>query len=148
MSAVLAAVFDSHKTAEAVRTRLVKEGFPTDRVALTSREELGQAKVVPAAALAEKLTQYFQQLFPGGSAQDPVRRLQAAVVAGHAVLAVHPRGEVETAHAAEILDQGNPLEIRAKDLGDQTLEHAAADEESSALSWIGRVMVAPLAPDR
>jgi hypothetical protein len=28
------------------------------------------------------------------------------------------------------------------------LEHAAADQESSALSWIGRVMIAPQLSDR
>jgi len=37
------------------------------------------------------------------------------------------------------------MQIEARDLDKQSLEHAAADQESSALSWIGRVMVAPQA---
>lgn len=38
MRAVVAALFPSHEDAEGVRTRLVADGFPTDRVDLTSRE--------------------------------------------------------------------------------------------------------------
>ena len=149
MSAVLAAVYESQEAAELVRTRLVKDGFPTDRVELTSREELGQAEVVPAAGVGEKLARYFEQLFPqeeGGPV--PVRQLQAAVEGGKAVIAVQPRGQVEIERAARILNDADPLEIRASDLGNQTMEHAAARQESSTLSWIGRVMVAPNVRDR
>jgi hypothetical protein len=40
------------------------------------------------------------------------------------------------------------MQIKATNLDKQSLEHAAADQESSALSWIGRVMVAPQVRDR
>jgi hypothetical protein len=40
------------------------------------------------------------------------------------------------------------MQIKGADLDRQSLEHAAAEEESSALSWIGRVMVAPQVRDR
>ena len=50
MSAVLVAIFNDHAAAEGVRTRLVKDGLPTDRVELTSCQELGQAKLVPRRA--------------------------------------------------------------------------------------------------
>jgi hypothetical protein len=40
------------------------------------------------------------------------------------------------------------MQIEARDLDKQSMEHAAADQESSALSWIGRVMVAPQVRDR
>ena len=63
MSAVLVAVFNDHASAEAVRTRLVKDGFPTDRVELTSLQELGQVKLVPREGLSAKLTAYFRKLF-------------------------------------------------------------------------------------
>ena len=143
MSAVLAAVFSNHQAAEAVRTRLVSDGFPTDRVELTSSQELGQARLVPSPGLADKLTQYFGQLFPQDSQRAPVQSLQSAVLAGRAVIAVHPRGPVETERAVEILNENGPIELRANDLDKQGLEHAAAQNEHGALSWAGRVIVAP-----
>jgi hypothetical protein len=148
MSAVLAAIYSSHEGAEQVRIRLVNDGFPTDRVELTSRKELGQAKLVPAADMEGKLTQYFRQLFPDTRGDVPVRQLQSAIQTGQAVIAVHPRGQIETDRAIQILNEGGPLQIEATDLEKQSLEHAAADQESSALSWIGRVMVAPHVRDR
>jgi len=68
MSAVLVAAFSDHATAETVRTRLVQDGFPTDRVQLTSCQELGQVELVPRASVGEKLAEYFGKLFQGGSA--------------------------------------------------------------------------------
>jgi hypothetical protein len=146
MSAVVAAVFADHDTAVHVRTRLVKDGFPTDRVELTSTEELGQAEVVPQAGVPEKLTQYFSQLFPdrGGA----VNLFQGAVLAGHAVIAVHPRGDVETNRVVQLLNENDPVEVRAQDLDKQPLEQAASKSQSSALSWIGKTMVAPRVPHR
>jgi hypothetical protein len=148
MSAVLAAVYTSHEDAEAVRIRLVNDGFPTDRVELTSRKELGQAKLVPAADVEDKLTQYFRQLFPDNGSDTPVHQLQSAIQTGQAVIAVHPRGQIETDRAIQILNVGGPMQIEATDLEKQSLEHAAADQESSALGWIGRVMIAPHVRDR
>jgi len=148
MSAVLVAVYKGHGAAEEVRIRLVNDGFPTDRVELTSRQELGQAKLAPAADVEDKLTQYFRQLFPGDRGDVPVRQLQSAIQGGEAVIAVHPRGQIETERAIQILNEGEPMQIKGADLDRQSLEHAAAEEESSALSWIGRVMVAPQVRDR
>jgi hypothetical protein len=148
MSAVLAAVYSSHEEAEQVRVRLVNDGFPTDRVELTSRKELGQAKLVPAADVEDKLTQYFRQLFPDTGSDAAVHQLQSAIQAGQAVIAVHPRGQIETERAIRILNEAGPMQIKARDLDKQSLEHAAADQDSSALSWIGRVMVAPQVRDR
>jgi len=42
MSAVLLAVFGQYGDAERVRTQLVRDGFPTDRVELTSATEPGR----------------------------------------------------------------------------------------------------------
>ncbi len=148
MSAVLAAVFTDHTIADHARTELVRDGFPTDRVELTSREELGDARVVPAAGVSDKLAKYFKQLFPEGTERPAVRRLQQAVLEGHAVIAVHPRGDVETQRAMDILNRAEPIEVRAADLDKQSLEGAAALREDSGLAWIGRVLVAPKAPER
>jgi len=147
MSAVLTALYKDHATAEQVRTCLVRDGFPTDRVELTSRDELGQAGVEPAPGVAGKLQQYFQQLFHTEGEPDSVRQLEHAVLDGKAVIAVHPRGDQETKTALGIMEQAGPLEFKSKDLDKQQGEHAA-DAGSDALSWIGKVMVAPLAPHR
>ena len=47
MSAVLLAVFGQYGDADRVRTKLVSDGFPTDRVELTSSAEPGRAGVQP-----------------------------------------------------------------------------------------------------
>src|ERR1700722_19189851 len=109
MSAVLVAVFSDHATAEGVRTRLVNDGFPTDRVELTSSQELGQAKLVPRQSVGEKLTEYFGKLFQTGndnSDELSVRLLAHAVLDGKAALAVHPRGDAETQRALGLLNEG------------------------------------------
>ncbi|HZO21565.1 MAG TPA: hypothetical protein VFB37_03605 [Steroidobacteraceae bacterium] len=147
MSAVLTALYSNHETAEQVRTRLVQDGFPTDRVQLTSRQELGQADVAPAKELPEKLKQYFHQLFQNERAQRSAQRLERAVLDGGAVIAVHPRGDVETQRALALMEDSGPVEFRASDLQNQAGEHAASSG-SEALSWIGKIMVAPLAPHR
>lgn len=64
MSEVLAALFPNHEVAQGVRTRLVADGFPTDRVELTSSKEARQSELVPAQSTVEKLTLHYRQLFP------------------------------------------------------------------------------------
>jgi hypothetical protein len=149
MSAVLVAVFSDHATAEGVRTRLVNDGFPTDRVELTSSQELGQAKLVPRQSVGEKLAEYFGKLFQTGndsSDEHSVRLLARAVLDGKAALAVHPRGDVETQRALELLNEGGPVELRGADLQNQAFEHAATESET-AVTWVGKVLAAPGAPD-
>jgi hypothetical protein len=145
----IVAVFNDHATAAGVRTRLVKDGFPTDRVELTSSRELGQAKLVPRGSLGEKLAEYFRQLFQNGdgSAEHSVQLLQGAVLDGKAALAVHPRGDVETKRALQLLNDGGPVELRGADLQNQTLEHAATETETPVVTWLGKVLAAPGAPD-
>lgn len=150
MSAVLVAVFNDHATAEGVRTRLVKDGFSTDRVELTSCQELGQAKLVPRKSVSGKLTEYFRKLFQSstnGSGERWVALFQRAVLAGKAAVAVQPRGDVETQRALQLLNQAGPVELRGVDLQNQTLEHAATETETPIFTWIGKVLAAPGAPD-
>lgn len=149
MSAILVAVFEDHTTAENIRTQLVKDGFPTDRVELTSLQELGQVKLIPRDGLGAKLTEYFGNLFQhAGTHGDErsVQLLQRAVLDGKATVAVQPRGDIETQRALELLNEGGPLEIRHADLESQMLEHAASEGETS-LTWIGKVLAGPGAPD-
>jgi hypothetical protein len=150
MSAVLAAVFNDHATAEGVRTRLVKDGFPTDRVELTSCQELGQVKLVPREGGGEKLTEYFRKLFQSGtngSGERWVPLFQRAVLDGKAVVAVQPRGDIETKRALQLLNQAGPVELRGVDLQNQTFEHAATETETPIFTWMGKVLAAPGAPD-
>lgn len=153
MSAVLVAAFSDHATAERVRTRLVQDGFPTDRVQLTSCQELGQVKLVPRASLSEKLAEYFGKLFQGGggaangNAERSTRLFQNAVLEGKATIAVQPRGDIETRRALELLNDGGPVELRGSDLQSQTFEHAATETETPIFTWMGKVLAGPGAPD-
>jgi hypothetical protein len=96
MSAVLAALFPSHQVAVAVRTRLVEDGFPTDRVELASRQDPGPSDVVPAKDMADKLRLHFRQLFPADEDAEATEVLCRGILEGRAVIAVHPRGDIET----------------------------------------------------
>jgi hypothetical protein len=150
MSAVLVAVFKDHAAAEAVRTDLVKDGFPTDRVELTSSQELGQAKVVPRADVGEKLAEYFRKLLQSGTeggGERWVPLFQRAVLDGKAAVAVQPRGDIETRRALQLLNQGDPVELRGVDLKNQALEHAATEAETPIFTWMGKILSAPGARD-
>jgi hypothetical protein len=146
MSAVLAALFPSHAVAEGVRTRLVTDGFPTDRVELTSREEAKQAELVPADSMAEKLTLHFQQLFPASEDAEAMRALCHGVTTGGAVIAVHPRGDIETRRAVEILEQAGPVELRATDLDKQSMEHAASRGDDTVIPNARKILLGPGQP--
>jgi len=128
MSALVVALYDNHAAAERVRTRLVQEGFPTDRVQLTSGDEPGQAAVVGySPELEAQLEEYFSRLFDRMDELPNVHFFVDGVTQGHAALTVHPRGEIETSRALEILEEAQPLEICDHDLEDQMMEQAAAD---------------------
>jgi hypothetical protein len=148
MSALLVAVFNDHATAEALRARLVPDGFPTDRVELTFCEEFGQAKLVPREGMSTKLKEYFHTLFQSGgngSGEPWVSVYQRAVLDGKAAVAVQPRGDTETQGALQLLNHGGPVELRGADLQNQTLEHAAT--ETPIFTWMGKILVGPGAPD-
>lgn len=150
VSAVLVAAFNDHATGEGVRTRLVKDGFPTDRVELTSCEELGRVEFVPRGRASEKLTEYFRTLFQigtQGAGERWAALFRSAVLDGKAAVAVHPRGELETKRALELLNQAGPVELQGVDLEHQTLEHAATETEAPIFTWMGKVLAAPGAPD-
>jgi hypothetical protein len=137
MSALVVALYDNHAAAERVWTRLVQEGFPTERVQLTSGDEHGQAAVVGLSAeLEAQLEEYFSGLFDRMDELPNVHFFVDGVTQGHAALTVHPRGEIETSRALEILEEAQPLEICDHDLDDQTMEHAAADDDDPYLKQL------------
>ena len=131
MSALVVALYENHAAAERVRTRLVQEGFPTDRVRLTSQTEPGQAAVAsPSDDLETQLEHYFSGLFDRVDERSNVHVFVDGVQQGHAALTVHPRGEVETNRALQIMEQAQPIEICDHDLDSQGMERAAATGES------------------
>ena len=137
MSALIAALYPDHATADRIRTSLVSEGFATDRVQLTSREELGPAGVTPAGDTTSQLRKFFAQTFPNADEAEGVREFVDGVQQGHAALVIHPRGEVETKQAMDILSASQPLTVREHDLANQSMERAASH---SGETMVGKVL--------
>jgi hypothetical protein len=139
MSAVLLAVFGQYGDAERVRTRLVSDGFPTDRVELTSSAEPGRAGLHPAGSRRAKFMQYFRTLLTEEDERAFAEALAERVEGGGAAtIAVHPRGAIETARAAEILEDSGAVEVVGHDLENQTFEHAASRGEGY---WVRHFML-------
>ena len=126
MSAVLLAVFSEYRDADRVRTRLVRDGFPTDRVELTASSDRGRAGVQPGSP-HEQFRQYFRTLLSQESERVFAELLAQRVENGDAVaIAVHPRGQIEIDRAAHILEDAGASEVVGHDLENQSFEYAAA----------------------
>src|SRR5256885_946848 len=138
MSAVLLAVFNEYGAAERVRTRLVGDGFPTDRVELTASCEPGRAGLHPAASARARFVQYFRTLLSEDDERPFVELLAERVEGGAATIAVHPRGAIETVRAAEILETEGALELVGHDLENQTFEFAASRADGY---WVRHFML-------
>ena len=138
MSAVLLAVFDEYGRAERVRTKLVKDGFPTDRVELTAACEPGRAGLHPARSAHERFVQYFRTLLSKEDERPFVELLAERVGGGAATIAVHPRGAIETTRAAEILEDEGAVEVVGHDLEKQSFERAASSGEGA---WVRHFML-------
>ncbi len=138
MSAVLLAVFNEYGVADRVRTRLVGDGFPTDRVELTASCEPGRAGLHPATSARAKFLQYFRTLLTEDNEWPYVELLAARVEDGAATITVHPRGAIETARAAEILETEGAVEVVGHDLENQTFEYAASPGDGY---WVRHFML-------
>jgi hypothetical protein len=109
-----------------VRTRLVSDGFPTDRVELTASREPGRAGLQPAGSEHERFVAYFRTLLGAEDERPFVEGLAERVEKGAATITVHPRGAIETERAAAILEGEGALEVVGHDLQNQSFEHAAS----------------------
>jgi hypothetical protein len=136
MAAVLVALYDGHPRAERVRTELVADGFPTDRVSLTSPREPGTAGIIAADSATDRYREYFESLFDSDEQRRHAKWLASRVRAGAAAVTVHPRGEREIAQATEILERNGPVEIDREHLEDTTMEFASARHERSYVSRV------------
>jgi hypothetical protein len=137
MSAVLLAVFDRFSDAEKVRTELVRDGFPTDRVELTAQHEKGRAGVQPAESAHGQFLQYYRTLFDQEGEEAFARELADRVADGAiSTIVVHPRGDVETSRATQILQHEGAQQLAAHDLGSQAFERAASPEEGTVLGQL------------
>lgn len=138
MSTVLVAVFTNHAAAERMRTRLVRDGFPSDRVDVTSKREPGRAAVEPGSSAHERYLQYFSTLFNRPEERAYAERLAHKVERGGATVTVLPRGRIEVDRARSLLKHAAPREIDTHDLAWQGWEHAAARHEHPWVSafWI------------
>jgi hypothetical protein len=136
MPAVLVALYDSHATAARVRTALVHDGFPTDRVDLVSTRESGPAGLIAAGSPRQQFREYFESLFDDERERRHADILADRVRTGGATITVHPRGQPEIERAIEILRRNSPLEIEHEHLDQTALEHAASAHERSYLSRV------------
>jgi hypothetical protein len=138
MSAVILAVFNEYSAADRVRTRLVSDGFPTDRVELTAAQEPGRAGLHPADSIHSRFVQYFRTLLNRDEERSFAEALAERVEGGAATITVHPRGAIETERAAEILEREGATEVVGHDLENQSFEHAASRSDGY---WVRHFML-------
>jgi hypothetical protein len=138
MSAVLLAMFNDYVVADRVRTLLVQDGFPTDRVELTACCEPGRAALEPANSPHGQFVQYFRALFSHDDEQHFPELFAQRVESGATAITVHPRGPVETLRATEILKLAGAVETAEHEISNQPFEHAAA---RNARPWVSNLWV-------
>jgi len=112
MTPVIVALFDDYGIAERVRTELVADGIPTDRVELTSLLETGQADAEPGDAFVARVANYFHTLLDqdgrhNGEADELARRVRG----GNSAITVHPRLEYEFDSVRRILHRHHPVAV-------------------------------------
>ncbi len=138
MSAILLAVFTEYTDAERVRTQLVHDGFPTDRVELTASRDKGRAGLHPGKSAHAQFVQYFRTLLNQADERQFAEELAQRVDAGGtATVAVHPRGDIETLRAVQMLESAGAREVVVHDLQHHAFEHAASKTDGY---WVRHFM--------
>lgn len=112
MTPVIVALFDDYGIADRVRTELVAEGLPTDRVELTSRVETGQADSQPGDAFVARVSNYFHTLLDqGGDRTGDAEQFAQCVRDGNSAITVHPRTDYEVDSVRSILHRNKPVAV-------------------------------------
>jgi hypothetical protein len=112
MTPVIVAIYDDFGVAERVRTALVADGFPTDRVELTSKLESGQADAEPGDTYWKKVSNYFHAIFDQTGNYSSADEFADRVRKGGAAITVHPRTDYEMDSARAILRNNHPADFR------------------------------------
>jgi hypothetical protein len=112
MTPVIVAIYDDFGAAERVRTELVADGFPTDRVELTSKAESGQADAEPGDTYWHKVSNYFHAIFDQTGNYASADQFADRVRNGGAAITVHPRTDYEMDSARTILQNNHPVDFR------------------------------------
>jgi hypothetical protein len=112
MTPVIVALFDDFGIAARVRTELVADGFPTDRVELTSKVESGQADAEPGESYWQRVSNYFHAIFDQTGNYSSADHFANRVRGGGSVITVHPRTDYEMDSARKILRQNSPVDVR------------------------------------
>ncbi len=112
MTPVIVALFDDFGVATRVRTELVRDGFPTDRVELTSRAEEGQADAEPGESYWERVANYFHAIFDQANDGTAADEFAERVRHGDSVITVHPRSDDEIDSARTILRRNGAVQVR------------------------------------
>jgi len=112
MTPVIVALFDDYGIANRVRTELVADGLPTDRVELTSLAEAGQADSEPGDDFVARVSNYFHTLLDQaeerGGDTDAFAR---SVCGGKSAITVHPRTDYEIDSVRAILHRNRPVAV-------------------------------------
>lgn len=112
MTPVIVALFDDYGIADRVRRELVADGFPTDRVELTSLMETGQADAEPGDEFEARVANYFHTLLDQGEPHNgETDQLARQVHGGNSAIAVHPRTDYEIDSARQILHRNKPVAV-------------------------------------
>lgn len=112
MTPVIVALFEDYGIADRVRTELVADGFPTDRVELTSLIETGQADSEPGDAFVARVSNYFHTLLDQGEHHNgDADEFAQRVHGGNSAIAVHPRTDYEIDSARHILHRNKPVAV-------------------------------------
>ncbi|MEA3183089.1 MAG: hypothetical protein QOI59_6612 [Gammaproteobacteria bacterium] len=112
MTPVIVAIYDDFGVAERVRTELVADGFPTDRVELTSKAESGQADAEPGDTYWHKVSNYFHAIFDQTGNYASADQFADRVRNGGSAITVHPRTDYEMDSARTILQNSHPVDFR------------------------------------
>jgi hypothetical protein len=112
MTPVIVALFDDYGIADRVRTELVADGLPTDRVELTSLVETGQADSEPGDAFVARVSNYFHTLMDQSEEHNgDAETLAERVRNGNSAVTIHPRTDYEIDSVREILHRNRPVAV-------------------------------------
>jgi hypothetical protein len=108
MSAVMVAVFSSFRDAESVHTELIRGGFPTGRLELTSASGTARG----SHSSPREYERYFAEFFSDRSDRSFVTELAKRVATGGVTtIAVHSRGAPDTLRVTQILENQGALQV-------------------------------------